>query len=137
MTNSNFIYNSAKQKFLNGEISWQNDEIRVALIQNELYVGDNSAQANHKSLADINSSAILRVSHPLQNKTSDAGAAYAAAVVFNEVPAANITSVIVFKQGITPLQSYLIAHMQVWLQNTSVQDVTIQWNSTGNKIFRL
>jgi hypothetical protein len=137
---ANFVYDSAREKFLNGEISWKNDDIRVALLQNDLYVGDDGAKETDTSLADIPSNTILRISHSLQNKISTSGAAYSGPVVVSNVPGAagtRITSVVVFKQGNSPQQSFLIAHIDTDQPNTVTQDVTIQWNSTGNKIFKL
>lgn len=134
---ANFIYDSAREKFLNGEISWLDDEFRVALVKYGQYTGDTSAEQNHKSLADIESTSILKISQPLSDKTSLKGLAYSAPVVLTNVQPGEVGSIIIFKQGISNLQSYLIAHMDTYLKTTSVDDVTIQWNTTGNKIFKL
>lgn len=134
---ANFIYASAREKFLNGEISWLDDEFRVALVKQGQYTGDNSAEQNHKSLADIDTSSILKISHPLSGKTSAKGLAYSAPVVLTNVQPGEIGSIIIFKQGISNVQSYLIAHMDTNLNNVVVQDVTIQWNTNDNKIFKL
>lgn len=134
---ANFIYDSAREKFLNGEISWLDDEFRVALIKAGQYDGDSDAEQNHKSLADIQTSSILKISQPLSGKTALKGIAYSDPVVLINVQPGQIGSIVIFKQGISSLQSYLIAHMDTDLNNQVVQDVTIQWNTTGNKIFKL
>lgn len=137
---ANFIYDSAREKFLNGEISWLADDIRAALIKNNLYVGNSAAEVEHSTVQDIlnvNAQAILQISQSLQGKSSSKGLAYSSPVVFNDVQPGEITSIILFKQGVSNLQSFLIAHIDVYLDNEMVQDVTIQWNTTGNKIFKL
>jgi hypothetical protein len=129
---ASFVYDSAREKFLKGELSWTNDDIRVALLktftqngQQVKYIADEGDQ----SLQDLPISNLVTTSGILYNKTTTAGIAGADRVVFNGIPSGTeITSVVLYKNAITSLQSYLIAHLDTQLITNSTQEVTIQWN---------
>lgn len=131
---ANFIYDKARERFLNGEISWTNDDIRAMLIKEGLYT-PNATQ--HSTLQDVPESAQLAVSGTLENKGSVNGIASALPTLFSSVPAGTATSVILFKNGPSRSQCFLITHIDVYVQPIEAEDVTIQWNTTGNKIFKL
>jgi hypothetical protein len=135
---TNFLYDSAREKFLSGELSWLNDDIRVAILVDNVYSGNDFSRENHITLSDIPSSAIYKTSTPLTNKRASKGIADAAPVVFRAVPAGvTITSVIIYKKGSSATSSPLIAHIDVQLETIGLDDVSIQWNTTNNKIFKL
>jgi hypothetical protein len=135
---ANFLYDSAREKFLSGELSWINDDIRVAMLVNNIYTGNDYSRENHITLSDLPVSAIYKTSTPLTNKEATNGIANAAPVVFRGVPAGvSITSVVIYRQGSSAVSSPLIAHIDVQLDTTGLDDVSIQWKTTDNKIFKL
>lgn len=135
---SNFLYDSAREKFLNGELSWTNDDIRVAILVDNIYVGNDFSREHHFALSDIPSSAIYKTSTTLTHKEATKGIANAAPVVFKGVPAGlSFTSLIIYKKGSSATSSPLIAHIDVQLNTIGLDDVSIQWNTNDNKIFKL
>jgi hypothetical protein len=135
---ANFLYDSAREKFLSGELSWLNDDIRVAILVNNVYSGNDFSRENHITLSDIPSTAIYKTSTPLTHKEATKGIANAAPVVFRAVPSGvTFTSVVIYKKGSSATSSPLIAHIDIQLQTTGLDDVSIQWNTTDNKIFKL
>lgn len=140
---ANFIYDKAREKFLTGELSWIADDIRVAILVDEIYKGDDNACENHSTLNDVINetspqNAIYKTSTPLINKQAVKGIASAGPVTFTGVPAGvYISSVVIYKKGSSVESSFLIAHMDVQLRTSGLDDVSIQWKTTGNKIFKL
>jgi hypothetical protein len=143
---ASFVYDSAREKFLTGDLSWTRDDIRVAILKNIgttnnpiKYIANESAQENHKSLADLPIDNLVSTAGIIYNKTFAKGIAGGDAVIFNEIPAGiELTSVVIYKRGLTNLQSFLIAHLDVQLITDSTQQVTIQWNIVNGQtwIFR-
>jgi hypothetical protein len=146
---ASFVYDSAREKFLTGDLSWTRDDIRVAILRtlpnpsspnNPIkYVANETAQENHKSLADLPLSNVVSTSGIIYNKTFAKGIAGGDSVIFNEIqPGIELTSVVIYKRGLTNLQSYLIAHLDVQLITDSTRQVTIQWNIVNGQtwIFR-
>lgn len=135
---ANFLYDSAREKFLSGELSWINDDIRVAILVDNLYTGNDHAREHHYTLSDIPTSAIYKTSTPLTNKEASKGIANAGPVVFKGIPSGvYITSVVIYRKGSSAISSPLITHIDVQLQTTGLDDVSIQWKTTDNKIFKL
>lgn len=145
-----FLYDSAREKFLTGDLSWTRDDIRVALLKsipNTLvpnrpikYSADETAQETHKSLQDLPISNLVSTAGIIYNKSFSKGIAGGDAVVFNEIPAGiEISSVVIYKRGLTNLQSYLIAHLDTQLITDASQQVTVQWNVVNGQswIFRI
>lgn len=144
---ASFVYDSAREKFLTGDLSWTRDDIRVAILRSVpnppnnpiKYIANETAQETHKSLADLPINNIVSTSGIIYNKTFAKGIAGGDAVVFNEIaPGTELTSVVIYKRGLTNLQSFLIAHLDVQLITDSTRQVTIQWNIVNGQtwIFR-
>lgn len=143
----NALYDKARKSFLNGEINWTSDEIRVALVT-PAYTPD---LANHQYLSQItdsnNNSAILQRSTELESKTSDAGVADSADVTFssatnNAVPAGVVKGIVIYQTGTTDSTSKLIAYLDqingLPITTTSEQtNLTVHWDNGSNKIFKL
>ena len=141
---ANFIYDKAREKFLNGEISWSQDEIRIALV-NDKYTQN---QLDHISLNDIKNlsgeSAIITngISEPLGGKTITNGIAGANDITLNNIPSGNtIKSIIIYRKNqneSTDLIAFIDTGTGVdgGLKTTGNQ-ITISWNNGLNKIFKL
>lgn len=147
---ASFVYDSAREKFLTGDLSWTRDDIRVAILRsipnpnspnNPIkYLANETTQENHKSLQDLPINNIVSTGGIIYNKTFAKGIAGGDSVVFNEIASGiELTSVVIYKRGLTPLQSFLIAHLDVYLNTDSSQQVTIQWNIVNSQswIFRI
>jgi len=134
---ANALYDAARQAFLDGSISWANDDIRVILIDVADYTVD---LANHDYLNDVPSAARVAVSSSLTSKTSTAGVADAADVTFSSVTGDQAEALIIYKHTGTESTSNLIAYIDsaTGLPVTpNGGDIVVQWSNNSNKIFKL
>jgi len=145
---ANFVYDKAREKFLNGDISWTRDTFKVILL-NSSYV----ASKDHQTLIDVPTGSRIALSTALVNKTVTNGVASADPKIVADVPSGRvIKSLIIVKQNTlaTDAQSELIAYIDTASGisgtnnsglTTTGANVTINWSgSVGavpNKIFNL
>ena len=141
---SNFLYDNAREKFLNGDISWSRDTFKVLLLTSE-YVADKSS---HTNLVNVVSTSRIATSSELVGKDVSSGSASASNIIFTDVTANKvIKSMIIVKQnsGDTEADSLLIAHIDtadgITGQNggltTDGSNIEIDWAGTDNIIFKL
>ena len=112
---ANGLYDAARESFLNADIDWSVDDIRAG--------------------------ARIAVSAALGSKTSAAGVADAADVTFSAVSGATVEAVVLYKHTGVESTSNLIAYMDTGMTGLPVTpnggDITVQWASTTNRIFKL
>ena len=111
---ANTLYDTSRQMFLEGQLNWADDTVKVALVDTNAYTPN---VASHKFWSDISSSA--RVTQPVQltSKTTTGGAA----------DAADVTS---------PLLFFIDTATGLPLTPNG-GDVIVTWDNGVNKIFRL
>lgn len=134
---ANALYDLGREAFLNGDIDWTTDNIRVVL-------GDSAAYtvnlATHDFLDDVPGGARIAVSGNLASKTSSAGVADAADVTLSAVTGAVCEFIIIYQHTGTDATSRLIAYIDS-ATNLPITpnggDITIQWDSGANRIFKL
>lgn len=144
---ANALYNKGREAFLKGQINWIDDVIKVALVKTTS--GTNSTtdeyKANlttHQYLSDVPANSIIQT-QTLASRTAEDGVADASNATFTDVPAGiKIGAIIIFKQSTTGDRetSRLIAFLDGLngLPHDSVGgNITIQWDSGINKIFKL
>lgn len=147
---ASFVYDVAREKFLTGDISWTRDDIKVAILksiphpsipnQKIKYIGNEDAQENHRSLQQLPISNLVSISGIIYNKSFSKGIAGGDAVIFNDIEqGVELTSVIIYKRGLSNDTSFLIAHLDTQLITDSSRQVTIQWNVINGQswIFRI
>lgn len=141
---SNFLYDNAREKFLNGDISWSRDTFKVLLLTSE-YVADRSS---HTNLTSVITTSRIATSSELVGKGISAGSASASNIIFTDVSANKvIKSMVIVKQnsGDSDSESLLIAHIDtadgITGQNggltTDGSNIEIDWAGTNNIIFKL
>lgn len=133
---ANTLYDKARQRFLQGEINWLTDTIKVLMI-------DKDAQAfvtSHEFLSDIATSARITTPVTLTGKATTGGAADAADVTFSAVSGPSIEALILYKDTGTEATSPLLA----WIDTATGLpitpnggDIIVTWDNGTNKIFRL
>ena len=133
---ANTLYDKARQRFLQGEINWLTDTIKVLMI-------DKDAQAfiaTHEFLSDIATSARITTPVTLTGKATTGGAADAADVTFSAVSGPSIEALILYKDTGTEATSPLLA----WIDTATGLpitpnggDIIVTWDNGTNKIFRL
>jgi hypothetical protein len=135
---ANGLYDAARESVLNADIDWSVDDIRAILVDTGTYTVN---LTTHNFLDDIPAGARIAVSAALGSKTSAAGVADAADVTFSAVSGATVEAVVLYKHTGVESTSNLIAYMDTGMTGLPVTpnggDITVQWASTTNRIFKL
>lgn len=135
---ANAIYDKAREAFLNGDLDWATDNIKVYLVR-----GYTPNTATHDMLDDVTGAGgtLVATSANLSSKTSTNGVADAADVTYSTVTAgASCAHLVIAKDTGTPSTSPLIAVIDTATGlpiTPNGGDITIQWDSSSNRIFKL
>ena len=133
---SSALYDRGRQKFLEGSVAWLTDNIRVALIDTNVYTVN---PATDEFFTDL--SGVLATSGLLGGKSSTTGVADASDITFSAVPASGTCgALVVYKDtgvmGTSPLVGYIDTGTGLpFVPNGG--DVLISWDNGANKIFKL
>lgn len=134
---ANVLFDLGREAFLDGLISWSTMTIRAVLVDTTYYV---PALTAHQWLSDISASARVAISGPFDGKTVAAGVAGANNVTFTAVTGQTCQAIAIYRDTGTASTSRLIA----WITNAvglpvtpTGGDITIQWDTGSNRIFRL
>lgn len=133
---ANLIYDSAREAFLNGDIDWTNDDIRVILLSSGY-----TFSSAHDFLNDVAGGAVrVATSAAITGKSSAAGVADAANTLFTAVSGSQITQFLIYQHTGVESTSRLIAYFDS-ATNLPITpnggDITVQWDDGANKIFKL
>lgn len=135
---ANTLYDEARKHFLEGNIDWMGDTIKVYLVSNNGYTVD---VANHKNLDDVGSSG--RIAGPVEivNKATAKGAADGDDVTFTAVDSPKtINAILIYKEGANEGASPLIAYIDTATGlpiTPNGGDIIVTWDNGTNKIFRV
>lgn len=135
---ANALYDSGRQAFLQADIDWLADNIKVALVR-----GYTPNTATHDFLDDVTAAGgtIVANSGNFTGKTATAGVADADDVTYSTVAAgAACNHLVIYKDTGVPSTSPLIAVIDTATGlpiTPNGGDITIQWDSGANKIFKL
>lgn len=134
---ANALYDKGRQGFLEGAIDWDTNDIRAILVDTADYTVD---IANHDNLDDIPAGARVAVSAALSGKAVLNGVADADDVTFSTVSGDTVEALVIYQHTGTESTSRLIAYLD---SGTGLPltpnggNITIQWDSGVNKIFKL
>lgn len=132
---ANALYDLGREKFLTGDIAWDTDDIKVALVDTGTYTVN---LATHEFHSDL--SGIVATSGNLSSKTTTAGVADAADVTLSSVSGNQSEALVIFKDtgvsGTSPLIAYIDTATGLPVTPNGA-DITITWDSGANKIFKL
>lgn len=131
------LYDKGREGFLDGSIDWDTDDIRIILVDSADYTLD---LANHDNLDDIPAGARVATSSALTGKTVAAGVADAADKTLSSVTGDVFEYIIAYKHTGTESTSRLIFcnDSATGLPCTpNGGDITVQWDSGADKIFKL
>lgn len=134
---SNTLYDKGRQRFLEAQINWLTDTIKVLLVDTGNYTPNFST---HEFLADIGVSARVTTPITLTGKASTGGAADASDVTFTSVSGASIEAIIIYKDTGTEATSPLIAYIDTATGlpiTPNGGDIIVTWDNGPNKIFKL
>lgn len=133
---ANRLYVRARQKFLDGDLSWRDDAIRAVLVDLADYAPD---FANDSHLSDVPEAARVATSYALTGKTSNAGVADADDVTFPTVAGDVCGAIVVFADRGTAATSPLIAYVDTATNlplTPDGSDVLVRWDDGAAKLFR-
>ena len=105
---ANTLYDFARQRFLEAQINWMTDTIKVILVDTSAYTPQTSV---HQYLSDISSSARIAGPVTLTAKSTVGGAADGADVTFTSVSGPSIEAIVIYVDTGTEATSPLIAYI--------------------------
>lgn len=134
---ANTLYDFARQRFLEAQINWMTDTIKVLLVDTGAYTPQTSV---HQYLSDIPTSARIAGPVTLTAKATTGGAADAADVTFPTVSGASIEAIVIYADTGTDSTSPLIAYIDTATGlpiTPNGGDIIVTWDNGTNKIFKV
>lgn len=131
---STALYGKGRDKFLTGDIDWINDTISSLLVDTGTYTVDIDVDEWESDVSGVVSQ------EDLVGQSTALGVGDANDTVHSSVSGATVEAIVLFKDTGTPGSSALIAYIDnaTGLPVTpNGGDITIQWDSGANKIFKL
>lgn len=134
---ANALYDFGREGFLDGSIDWDTHDIRIILIDE---ADDTINLTTDDNLDDRAGAARVATSDALASKTVTAGVADAADKTWTAVSGDVSESIDIYKHTGTESTSRLIANIDTATGlpvTPNGGDITVQWDSGANKIFKL
>lgn len=134
---ANALYGLGRKKFLDADIDWSADNIKVVLVDAADYT---VSIDTHEFLSDIAGGARVATSGNLASKTSTLGVADAADVTFSAVTGDQSEALVIYKDSGSAATSALIAYIDTATGlpvTPNGADITVTWDNGANKIFAL
>jgi hypothetical protein len=134
---ANSLYDNGRESFLRGEISWNTDDIKVALADAADYTPSLSGD---QFLDDIPGAAIEATSANLAAKSTTAGVADAGDFTFSAVTGDECEYLVIYQDSGVASTSRLIGLIDT-ATNLPVTpnggDIDVTWDNGANRIFKL
>lgn len=133
---ANALYGLGRNAFLLGDVDWVVDTITAVLVDTGAYtVGIDT----HDFLADIAAGARI-ATQAMAGMSGALGVADATDTVFSAVTGVNVEAVVIYKDTASAATSPLLVYIDTAtglpvLPNGG--NITVQWDSGANKIFKL
>ena len=134
---ANTLYDAARQRFLEAQINWMTDTIKVLLVDTGAYTPQTAV---HQYLSDISGSARIAGPVTLTSKTTTGGAADAADVTFTSVTGPSIEAIVIYIDTGTESTSPLVAFIDTATGlpiTPNGGDIIVTWDNGVNKIFKV
>lgn len=135
---SNFLYDKARESFLNAQINWTSDTIKAVYVDTALYTPN---QSTHQFLSDIAAGARVYISAAFTGKTTTGGVANAAPLTPPGITGASIEALVIFQDTGVATTSRLIAYIDTVASGLPVTPnggpINTTWDTGANKIFKL
>lgn len=132
------LFDSAREAFLAGDLSWRDDDIRAILIDAADYAVD---LASHNFLDDVAAGARVSTSGSFTGKTIAAGVADANDLTFSLVSGDPVEAVLIYcHDGGADSARRLIAYIDTAVGLPVIPNglnITLAWSNGANRIFKL
>jgi hypothetical protein len=133
---ANVLYDPGRDAFLNGDIDYANDTIRVYLVDTDDY----TFSASHQYLSSVAAGGRVAF-EALAGKSSTAGIADANDTVLSSVTGDECEALVLTSWSGVDTSSPLIGYIDTAAAGLPVTpnggDITITWDNGANKIFKL
>lgn len=134
---ANTLYDGARKRFLEADIHWLTDTMKVRLISTASYSPNFTT---HQFLSDIPSASRIGSEVTLTGKSTNGGAADANDVTFASVSGAQVNAILIYKdtgvEGTSPLIAWIDTATGLPITPNG-GDIIVTWDNGVNKIFRL
>ena len=134
---ANTLYDFSRQRFLEAQINWMTDTVKVILVDTGAYTPQTAV---HQYLSDIPTSARIAGPVTMAGKATTGGAADANDVTFAAVAGASIEAIIIYVDSGTEATSPLIAYIDTATGlpiTPNGGDIIVTWDNGTNKIFKV
>lgn len=134
---ANTLYDYARQRFLEAQLNWMTDTVKVILVDTAAYSVNTQS---HQYLSDVSSSARIAGPVTLTSKSTTGGAANAADVTFTSVSGPSIEAIIIYSDTGSEATSPLIAYIDTATGlpiTPNGGDIIVTWDRGTNKIFKV
>lgn len=134
---ANALYAKGKEGFLDGSINFLSDNIKAVLVDTGTYT---PVIATDTYLSSIAVGARVATSGNLAGKSVTGGVADANDITISAVSGASIEAIVLYKDTGTDTTSRLIAFIDTGAGmpiTPNGGDITITWDNSANKIFKL
>ncbi|MEF9956627.1 MAG: hypothetical protein RR767_05465 [Acinetobacter sp.] len=134
---ANTLYDFARQRFLEAQINWMSDVVKVILVDTGAYTPQTAV---HQYLSDIPTSARIAGPVTLSSKSTVGGAADAGDITFTAVSGASIEAIIIYVDSGAEATSPLIAYIDTATGlpiTPNGGDIIVTWDNGTNKIFKV
>ena len=134
---ANTLYDFARQRFLEAQINWMTDVVKVILVDTGAYTPQTAV---HQYLSDIPTSARIAGPVTMTGKATTGGAADANDVTFTAVSGTSIEAIIMCVDTGTESTSPLIAFIDTATGlpiTPNGGDIIVTWDNGTNKIFKV
>lgn len=127
---ANALYDTGRQGFLDGSIDWDTDTIQAYLVTSAY-----TFSGAHSTTAQVTSP--VATSPAFTGKTVTDGVADAADITFSAVAAGStVNGIVIYSATADRLIAYIDTATGLPI-TTNNGDITIQWDSGANRIFKL
>jgi hypothetical protein len=134
---ANALYDHGREGFLAGDIDWDGDNIKLVFVDE---ADDTIDLENDEDLADRAGASRVATSGNLASKTVTAGVADAADVTVSAVTGDQFESIDIYQDSGVEATSRLICNIDTATGlpcTPNGGDITVQFDSGANKIFKL
>lgn len=134
---ANALYDKGREKFLKGEISWSNDNIKAVLVDIADYTVNITTD---EFLSSVASGGRVATSANFTGKTTSSGIADATDITWAAVIGDPSEAIVIYKDTGSPATSPLIAYIDTATGlpvTPNGGDIQVTWDNGTNKIFKL
>lgn len=133
---ANVLYDPARQAFLEADLDWTGQDMRVILVD----LADYTFSAAHQFLTSVPAGARVAVSGALTGKTATNGVADADDVTFTAVAGDQSEALVIYQHTGVDATSRLVAFIDTatgFPITPNGGNITVIWDSGANRIFKL